>query len=90
VRPHTAATACRPPVEIRLGDLGDVRSRLEGPSAWADASRAAAPDPAVSDARRVTRTEIVFKDLATRVEACFDRDHPSADLDICRRAKIKV
>ncbi|HET9957535.1 MAG TPA: Rrf2 family transcriptional regulator [Polyangiaceae bacterium] len=66
--------------EIRLGDV--VRA-LEGPIALGDreaGSRKAANQ--AGEARRVT--EAVFKDLSTRVEACFDAVTIG---DICTRAE---
>jgi Rrf2 family transcriptional regulator, iron-sulfur cluster assembly transcription factor len=66
--------------EIRLGDV--VRA-LEGPIALGDreAGTRKSLSPA-GDARRVT--EAVFRDLSTRVEACFDAVTIG---DICTRAE---
>lgn len=64
--------------EIRLGDV--IRA-LEGPIVLGERESAARRAAAGSDARRVT--ESVFRELSTRVEACFDA---LTIADICARA----
>ena len=71
---------CRP-AEIRLGDV--VRA-LEGPISLGDREVSPKRTQPATDARRVT--EIVFRDLSTRVEACFDE---VTIADICTRAEDK-
>ena len=65
--------------EIRLGDV--VRA-LEGPIALGDRESGARRAQPGSDGRRVT--EAIFRDLSSRVEACFDG---VSIADICARAE---
>ena len=65
--------------EIRLGDI--VRA-LEGPITLGDREATARRAPVGADGRRVT--EAVFRDLSSRVEACFDG---VSIADICSRAE---
>ena len=65
--------------DIRLGDV--VRA-LEGPIQLGDRETQGRRNQASSDAKRVT--ELVFRDLSSRVEACFDAITIS---DICSRAE---
>lgn len=65
--------------EIRLGDV--VRA-LEGPIALGERDANVRKTSASSEARRVT--EAIFRDLSTRVEACFDA---VTIADICARAE---
>jgi Rrf2 family transcriptional regulator, iron-sulfur cluster assembly transcription factor len=64
--------------EIRLGDV--VRA-LEGPIMLGERETASRRAAAASEARRVT--EAIFRELSTRVEACFDA---VTIADICARA----
>ncbi|HEY2409356.1 MAG TPA: Rrf2 family transcriptional regulator [Polyangiaceae bacterium] len=77
--PQGGYSLSRKASDIRLGDV--VRA-LEGPISLGDREtglkRAAGP----GDARRVT--EAVFRDLSSRVEACFDA---VTIADICARAE---
>ena len=66
-------------VEIRLGDV--VRA-LEGPIALGERASGQRRATPANDARRVT--ESVFRDLSSRVEACFDA---VTIADICARAE---
>ncbi len=68
----------------KAGDirLGDVVRALEGPIQLGERETQGRRAPAVSDSKRVT--ELVFKDLSSRVEACFDAISIS---DICARAE---
>jgi Rrf2 family protein len=77
--PQGGYSLSRRPVDIRLGDV--VRA-LEGPISLGDREPGPRRTQPSSDARRVT--EIVFKDLSTRVEACFDE---ITIADICTRAE---
>jgi Rrf2 family protein len=65
--PQGGYSLSRRPVDIRLGDV--VRA-LEGPISLGDREPGPRRTQPSSDARRVTET--IFKDLSTRVEACFD------------------
>ena len=66
--------------EIRLGDV--VRA-LEGPITLGDRSDASSGRArSGSESRRVT--ELVFRDLSSRVEACFDA---ISIADVCNRAE---
>jgi Rrf2 family protein len=76
--PQGGYSLSRKATEIRLGDV--VRA-LEGPISLGDRDAATRRTQSPSDARRVT--EAVFKDLSTRVEACFDAVTVA---DICARA----
>jgi DNA-binding IscR family transcriptional regulator len=62
--------------------LGDVVRALEGPIQLGDRETAGRRAQAASDSKRVT--EIVFRDLSSSVEACFDAVTIS---DICTRAE---
>jgi Rrf2 family protein len=68
----------RRPGEIRLGDV--VRA-LEGPIVLGEREPGQRKGASATEARRVTET--VFRDLSSRVEACFDAVTVA---DICARA----
>ncbi len=65
--------------DIRLGDV--VRA-LEGPIQLGDRETQGRRNQASSDAKRVT--ELMFRDLSSHVEACFDAITIN---DICTRAE---
>lgn len=65
--------------EIRLGDV--VRA-LEGPIMLGERDSSSRRLQPISDTRRVT--EAVFRDLSSRVEACFDG---VTIADVCARAE---
>src|SRR5690606_8161049 len=75
--PQGGYSLARRAVDIRLGDV--VRA-LEGPIALGDREPGGRRAPA-TDARRVT--ESIFRDLSSRVEACFDA---VSIADVCERA----
>ncbi len=77
--PQGGYSLARRATEIRLGDV--VRA-LEGPIMLGERDAGARRAQAVSDTRRVT--EAVFRDLSSRVEACFDA---ITIADICTRAE---
>jgi Rrf2 family transcriptional regulator, iron-sulfur cluster assembly transcription factor len=77
--PQGGYSLSRRPAEIRLGDV--VRA-LEGPISLGDRELGPRRMQPSSDARRIT--EVVFRDLSTRVEACFDE---VTIADICTRAE---
>jgi Rrf2 family protein len=77
--PQGGYSLSRRPTEIRLGDV--VRA-LEGPISLGDREIGPKRAQPSTDSRRVT--EIVFRDLSTRVEACFDE---VTIADICARAE---
>jgi Rrf2 family protein len=77
--PQGGYSLTRKATEIRLGDV--VRA-LEGPIQLGDRETQGKKAQASSDAKRVT--ELVFKDLSSSVEACFDAVSIS---DICTRAE---
>ena len=77
--PQGGYSLARRPGEIRLGDV--VRA-LEGPIMLGEREANARRAKPVSDARRVT--ESVFRDLSSRVEACFDG---VTIADVCARAE---
>src|SRR5262245_7443175 len=77
--PQGGYSLARRAAEIRLGDV--VRA-LEGPIALGDRETPARRSEPSSDSRRVT--ELVFRDLSSRVEACFDG---VTIADICSRAE---
>ena len=77
--PQGGYSLSRRPIDIRLGDV--VRA-LEGPISLGDRELGPKRTQPSSDSRRVT--EIVFRDLSTRVEACFDE---VTIADVCTRAE---
>ena len=77
--PQGGYSLARRASEIRLGDV--VRA-LEGPIVLGDREAGGAKRRASSDSRRVT--DAVFRDLSTRIEACFDSVTVA---DICARAE---
>ena len=77
--PQGGYSLTRRAVDIKLGDV--VRA-LEGPIQLGDREAQGRRNQASSDAKRVT--ELVFRDLSARVEACFDAITIS---DICARAE---
>lgn len=76
--PQGGYSLARRAADIRLGDV--IRA-LEGPIMLGDREPGASPHEAGNAARRVT--ELVFRDLSTRIEACFDE---VTIADICGRA----
>jgi Rrf2 family protein len=76
--PQGGYSLARRAVDVRLGDV--VRA-LEGPITLGDREPAARRAEDSTDSRRVT--ESVFRDLSTRVEACFDA---VTIADLCARA----
>ncbi|HSU38192.1 MAG TPA: Rrf2 family transcriptional regulator [Polyangiaceae bacterium] len=76
--PQGGYSLARRPGDIRLGDI--VRA-LEGPITLGDREPGAKRTPP-TDSRRVT--ESMFRDLSTRVEACFDA---VTIADLCGRAE---
>jgi Rrf2 family protein len=78
--PQGGYSLARRPDDIRLGDV--VRA-LEGPIVLGDRAEAnGKPFDLALEARRVT--ESVFRDLSSRVEACFDAVTVA---DMCSRAE---
>ena len=77
--PQGGYSLTRRAADIRLGDV--VRA-LEGPIQLGDREVQGRRAQASSDSKRVT--ELVFRDLSSRVEACFDAISIS---DICARAE---
>ncbi len=77
--PQGGYSLSRRPADIRLGDV--VRA-LEGPISLGDREIGPKRTQPSTDSRRVT--EIVFRDLSTRVEACFDE---VTIADVCTRAE---
>jgi Rrf2 family transcriptional regulator, iron-sulfur cluster assembly transcription factor len=77
--PQGGYSLTRRSVEIRLGDV--IRA-LEGPIVLGDRDGNARRTGPASDTRRVA--ESVFRDLSTRVEACFDG---MTIADMCTRAE---
>ncbi len=77
--PQGGYSLSRRPADIRLGDV--VRA-LEGPISLGDREVGPKRTQPSTDSRRVT--EIVFRDLSTRVEACFDE---VTIADVCTRAE---
>jgi Rrf2 family protein len=77
--PQGGYSLTRRAADIRLGDV--VRA-LEGPIQLGDREVQGRKNQAASDARRVT--ELVFRDLSSHVEACFDAITIN---DICSRAE---
>jgi Rrf2 family protein len=77
--PQGGYSLARRPAEIRLGDV--VRA-LEGPIMLGEREAGARRLQPISDTRRVT--EAVFRDLSSRVEACFDG---VTIADVCSRAE---
>jgi Rrf2 family protein len=78
--PQGGYSLARKANEIRLGDV--VRA-LEGPITLGDKADASAPrGRSAAESRRVT--EVVFRDLSARVEACFDG---ISIADVCSRAE---
>jgi Rrf2 family protein len=77
--PQGGYSLARRPAEIRLGDV--VRA-LEGPIMLGERETNPRRVQAISDTRRVTET--VFRDLSSRVEACFDG---VTIADVCARAE---
>lgn len=77
--PQGGYSLARKAAEIRLGDV--VRA-LEGPIMLGEREGSGRRAQPVTDARRVT--EAIFKDLSSRVEACFDA---VTIADICTRAE---
>jgi Rrf2 family protein len=77
--PQGGYSLTRKASEIRLGDV--VRA-LEGPIQLGERDAQGRRAQPGSDAKRVT--ELVFRDLSARVEACFDSISIS---DICARAE---
>ena len=77
--PQGGYSLARRAQEIRLGDV--VRA-LEGPITLGDRESQARRALVGADGRRVT--EAIFKDLSSRVEACFD---DVSIADICSRAE---
>jgi len=77
--PQGGYSLARRPAEIRLGDV--VRA-LEGPIMLGEREASARRAQPISDTRRVT--EAVFRDLSSRVEACFDG---VTIADVCARAE---
>ena len=76
--PQGGYSLARRAVDVRLGDV--VRA-LEGPITLGEREPAGKRPPA-TDTRRVT--ESVFRDLSSRVEACFDAVTVA---DVCARAE---
>jgi len=77
--PQGGYSLARRAVDIRLGDV--VRA-LEGPITLGDREVGARRAQPTVDSRRVT--ESIFRDLSTRVEACFDA---ITIADVCERAE---
>jgi Rrf2 family iron-sulfur cluster assembly transcriptional regulator len=77
--PQGGYSLTRRSVEIRLGDV--IRA-LEGPIVLGDRDGNARRTGPANDTRRVA--ESVFRDLSTRVEACFDG---MTIADMCTRAE---
>ena len=77
--PQGGYSLARRAVDIRLGDV--VRA-LEGPITLGDREVGARRAQPAIDSRRVT--ESIFRDLSTRVEACFDA---ITIADVCERAE---
>ena len=77
--PQGGYSLARRAQDIRLGDV--VRA-LEGPITLGDRESAGRRSAVGADGRRVTET--VFRDLSSRVEACFDG---VSIADICARAE---
>jgi Rrf2 family protein len=77
--PQGGYSLARRASEIRLGDV--VRA-LEGPIMLGEREINGRRVQAISDTRRVT--EVVFRDLSSRVEACFDA---VTIADVCVRAE---
>lgn|SRR5690606_14494724 len=77
--PQGGYSLARRPVEIRLGDV--IRA-LEGPIALGEREGGHRRPGTAGEARRVT--ESVFRDLSSRVEACFDG---VTIADVCARAE---
>jgi Rrf2 family protein len=78
--PQGGYSLARHAAEIRLGDV--VRA-LEGPITLGDKSEVSPGRVrSASESRRVT--EVVFRDLSSRVEACFDS---ISIADVCSRAE---
>jgi Rrf2 family protein len=77
--PQGGYSLSRRAADIRLGDV--VRA-LEGPISLGDREVGPKRTQPSTDSRRVT--EIVFRDLSTRVEACFDE---VTIADVCTRAE---
>ena len=77
--PQGGYSLARRAQEIRLGDV--VRA-LEGPITLGDRDSSTRRTPVGADGRRVT--EAIFRDLSSRVEACFDG---VSIADICSRAE---
>jgi Rrf2 family transcriptional regulator, iron-sulfur cluster assembly transcription factor len=77
--PQGGYTLARRAAEIRIGDV--VRA-LEGPIMLGERETSARRPQPGGDSRRVT--ELVFRDLSTRIEACFDA---MTIADICTRAE---
>lgn len=76
--PQGGYSLARRAADVRLGDV--VRA-LEGPITLGDREPSARRAAPASDSRRVT--ESVFRDLSSRVEACFDA---VTIADLCARA----
>jgi len=77
--PQGGYSLSRKATDIRVGDV--VRA-LEGPISLGEREVSARRSQPSSDSRRIT--EIIFRDLSTRVEACFDA---VTIADICARAE---
>ncbi|HET7545075.1 MAG TPA: Rrf2 family transcriptional regulator [Polyangiaceae bacterium] len=77
--PQGGYSLSRRPADISLGDV--VRA-LEGPISLGDREVAPKRTQPVTDSRRVT--EIVFRELSSRVEACFNEVTVA---DVCTRAE---
>lgn len=77
--PQGGYSLSRRATEIRLGDV--VRA-LEGPIMLADREASARRAAAGADARRVS--DAIFKEISSRVEACFDA---VTIADMCARAE---
>src|SRR5688572_21496016 len=77
--PQGGYSLARRAVDIRLGDV--VRA-LEGPITLGDRETGTRRAQPSTDSRRVT--ESIFRDLSSRVEACFDA---VTIADVCERAE---